>query len=419
MIDCIFNPKSVAVIGATDNSSKWGNWISEDLLKHKHIRNVYLIKQNQLISDIPEPLYLAVVCVPVAQFETVIDQLLEHGTKAIIGITTGFSEKGEQELEQRIIDKVRAKGSILIGPNCAGIWDAYSPIHCLPIGDFNKGEVGVISQSGGVIVDLANRLKEVNVGYSRVISTGNQNGIELKDLIENLANDQHTKVIAMYCEDVKKIPFEYINTVQKPIILFVPWATPAAIRAAKNHTNSDLTIALNVARNMMDFTAAIQFALSNQSRPKGRRTMLVSDTGGFGVIMSTSAEFNGLLIDEPSDTLKEQLRQVVSKQSTISNPIDLVGSSAGFTQSLVDVMNILQKSDEVDNIIMNIHLETEDSSGYMYGSLLAQEVMMGKKATIFTCFRFNTPGVKALLDWKMPVYRDADVAAAIMSMICN
>jgi acyl-CoA synthetase (NDP forming) len=281
------------------------------------------------------------------------------------------------------------------------------------------GNVGVISQSGGLVVDLAERLKPTGIGFSRVITIGNQNGVDLKDIIQSLNDDPHTEIIAMYCEGVDKIPFEYIQTLAKPLVLYVPWATPAAIRAAKRHTGSDLSIALNVVRNMMDFTAVIQYVNSWQPRSAAKRTMLVTDTGGYGVILSTSAEFNSLLIDEPSESLVSQITNVVSNQSTVANPIDMVGSSAGFTKDAVEVMKILQQSDEIDNIIMHIHVERDTDQDYLYAIQLANVIRQGGKPVIFTCFDYNASGVKALLKNRMVVCRDPDVAAALMKNVCN
>lgn len=419
MIDFIFNPSSVAVIGASNNPDKWGNWIADSLLKHKDKRSVFLIDKNKSIKDLPQALDLAVICVAVDEVECVVDQLLEINTKAIICITAGFSEKGNREFEQHIIDKAKSNGTVFIGPNCAGIWDANTPIDCLPLGEFTSGNVGVISQSGGMIVDLAERLKPTGMGFSRVISIGNQNGADLKDIIQSFIDDIHTEIIAMYCEDVDKIPFEYIQTLTKPLVLYVPWATPAAIRAAKRHTGSNLSIALNVARNMMDFTAVIQYMNSYQSRSAAKRTMLVTDTGGYGVILSTSAEFNSLLIDDPSEMLASKLSGVLSKQSTAANPIDMVGSSAGFTKDAVEVMKILQQSEEIDNIIMHVHIERGDEQDYQYATELARTVREGGKPVIFTCFNYNTSGVRALLDNRMVVCRDPDVATTLMKNVCN
>lgn len=419
MIDFIFNPSSVAVIGASNNPDKWGNWISNCLLKHKDKRSVYLIDKNKSIKNIPQPLDLAVICVAVEEVESVVDQLLEINTKAIICITAGFSEKGNSELEQRIVNNAKQNGTVFIGPNCAGIWDANTPIECLPLGDFMPGNVGVISQSGGLVVDLSERLKPTGIGFSRVITIGNQNGVDLKDIIQSLNDDTHTEIIAMYCESVDKIPFEYIQTLAKPLVLYVPWATPAAIRAAKRHTGSDLSIALNVARNMMDFTAMIQYVNSWQPKSAAKRTMLVTDTGGYGVILSTSAEFNSLLIDEPSKKLISEITNIVSNQSTVANPIDMVGSSAGFTKDAVDVMKILQQSDEIDNIIMHVHVERDVDQDYQYATQLANAVRQGGKPVIFTCFNYDTSGVKALLKNRMVVCRDPDVATALMKNVCN
>jgi acyl-CoA synthetase (NDP forming) len=419
MIDFIFNPSTVAVIGASNNPDKWGNWIADGLLKHKDKRSVYLVDKNKSIKDLPQALDLAVICVAVDEVEPVVDQLLEINTKAIICITAGFSERGNGELEQRIVDKAKSNGTVFIGPNCAGIWDANTPIDCLPLGEFTRGSVGVISQSGGLVVDLAERLKPTGMGFSRVITVGNQNGVDLKDIIQSFVDDIHTEIIAMYYEDVDKIPFEYIQTLSKPLVLYVPWATPAAIRAAKRHTGSNLSIALNVARNMMDFTAVIQYINACQPRSAGKRTMLVTDTGGYGVMLSTSAEFNSLLIDEPSEQLVSEIASVLSKESTAANPIDMVGSSAGFTKDAVEVMKILQRSDEVDNIIMHIHVERDTDQDYLYAIELARAVREGGKPVIFTCYNYNASGVKALLKNRMVVCRDPDVATTLMNNVCN
>lgn len=419
MLDYIFNPQSVAIIGASNDASKWGNWFAEDLNQHNDRRSVYVIGKDQSIRSIAEPLDLAVVCVPIYSFENTIDELLEHGTRAIVAITTGFGEKGNSELEQRIANKVAAAGSILIGPNCAGVWDAYSPLHCLPIGNFIPGNVSVISQSGGVIVDLAYRLREIGMGYSKAISVGNQSAVSCELLLQELEHDPNTKLIAMYYENVSLIPFKYISTIRKPVMLYVPWATDAAVRAALKHTNSKIVVAVNVARTMMEFVAAIQLALSNQPKPPSKRTMLVTDSGGLGVIMCTAAEFNSLLIDEPSEELKLRIAQVISPQSTASNPIDLVGKSAGFSIDAINVMRILQQSDEIDCIIATLHMDSDDPSDYQRGVELAQIVRAGGKATIFTCVNFNLPGVRALLDNNIPVLRDAEIAAGIMNMFCS
>jgi acyl-CoA synthetase (NDP forming) len=170
---------------------------------------------------------------------------------------------------------------------------------------------------------------------------------------------------------------------------------------------------------MMDFTAVIQYMNSDQPRSAGKRTMLVTDTGGYGVMLSTSAEFNSLLIDEPSEQLVSEIESVLSKESTAANPIDMVGSSAGFTKDAVEVMKILQRSEEIDNIIMHIHVERDTDQDYLYAIELAKAVYEGGKPVIFTCFNYNTSGVRALLKNRMVVCRDPDVATILMNNVCN
>lgn len=438
MLNILFNPKSVAVIGASSNPTKWGNWAAEQLMVDRHFRSIYFVNTRKevicdrqslrTIAEIPQPLDVAIVTVPLVSFEETIDQLLEHGTEVIVAITAGFGERDKAglELEQRVAKKVKDAGAVLIGPNCAGVLDNHSMFRCLPVlcpeREQAPGTIGLISQSGGLITDVHLRLKEVGLNFSRVISIGNCSGVLIKDLIASFEEDPNTKIIALYVENDKAIPYKAIENAKKPIVLMMPHHTPASIRAAKKHTNSTLSGAgLPYVDNVRDFIATIQAVNSNQ-HGEGERIMIVTDSGGMGIVAAADAEHNFLTVDQPSkqlvETLKTGLRNI--PQAVISNPLDLVGIPSGFSTATVNVMRVLQQSSEVDAIMMILFLiEAKLPTEYETGLELANVARTGGKPVVFVCKDLSSPGARALLEENMPVYRDVDTAVHMLEFLCG
>lgn len=443
----LFNPKTVGVIGASSNLSKWGNWIAEQVVRHKNIRKVYFVssKSEEIfdvhsltsIGEISEPLDVAIVAVPLNVFELTVDSLLLQGTKVIVAITTGFSERDNVgfELERRIVEKVHRAGSLLIGPNCAGIWDSYSPFHCLPIAEFNQGPVGLISQSGGVITDVALRLEDVGLGLSKIVSTGNQAGVSLPNLIACLDEDPNTKVIGLYIENEKSIPYHVFKRTSKPIVLLTPDTSPASRKAAMHHTNSvpsnnhynEMATVSNRAyhtRTISEFVSTLQLVLFGHKDIGQRRTAIVTDSGGLGIFAAAAVESSKLSIAQLSPTLKETLhKELKLPQAVIENPIDMINTKGGFTEPTIAAMKVLQASEEVDAIIFVLFL-IENAVNDMFadrqcGYRLATLAQEGNKPVVFVCKNLETGGTKELLSFNIPVYRDVETAVSMLEKLCG
>lgn len=434
----LFSPKSVAVVGASANPNKWGNWAAEQVAAHKHLRNVYLINPRgeiiygiqslASISEIPESLDVAIVTVPLVAFEETIDQLLKHGTKVIVGITTGFGERNKEgaELERRVVNKVTKAGSILIGPNCAGILDNHSSFHCLPVLCPERaqapGTIGLISQSGGLVTDVHIRLEEIGMNFSRVASIGNCSGVSLTDLLDCFEKDPNTKIIAMYLEDDDIVPYNLIEKVTKPVVVMMPHHTKASVKAARKHTNSKLKGApIDYVDNVRDLIATIQAANSKQHRA-GERVMIVTDTGGMGIQAAAEAEHNFLTMTRlRSKTLKLLENELkILPQAVLSNPLDMISIPSGFSEATIRAMKVLQHAPEVDAIIMILFLiEAKFKDEYETGVELAKLARAGGKPVVFVCKTYDSPGARALLEENMPVYRDIDTAVHMVEFLCG
>src|SRR5512133_2055042 len=237
-LEPLFAPRSVAIVGASDDPAKWGNWLGRGALKGEHRRPVYLVNRNggtvldrpayASLHDLPDAPELVVISVPAAAFEQTVDDALAVGARALVGITAGLGELGPeaQEREQELVERVRAAGAMLLGPNCLGVFDATSDLG-LASNEFPPGPIGLISQSG-------------NLGCSRFASVGDQADGDLAELVASFAAHDGTQLIAVYAEDFSdgRAFVDAAAAASTPVILLTVGRSDASIRAAVSHTGA-------------------------------------------------------------------------------------------------------------------------------------------------------------------------------------
>ena len=251
----LFAPDIVAVVGASDDSRKWGHFYARSVLRGEERRTVYLVnarggtvlgrETHRSLRDLPEVPDLALLIVPAAAFEEVVLEALELGVPALVAITAGLGELGpegrRQELE--LVARVRARGSVLVGPNCLGVLDTSSGLDASGFVDSPPGTVAVFSQSGSLGCDLAIRAHASGYGFSRFVSLGNQVDLTAAELIDHAVDDDGTDVIALYLEDViagRRLTeaARRARDAGKPVVMLGAGLTVAGARAAQSHTGS-------------------------------------------------------------------------------------------------------------------------------------------------------------------------------------
>ena len=210
----LFDPRSVAVLGASDDPAKWGQWIAAGALRGAHRRDVWLVNRNggeilghhafRGLDELPDAPELVVISLPAAAFEEAIDASLAAGARAIVAITAGLGEIDEagKDREAAVVERVRAAGAVMLGPNCLGVYDASAELD-LGMNEFSPGSMGLISQSGNLALELSLLAAQYGVGVSRFASLGNQADIDAAELVEAIAADEATRVIGVYCEDFR------------------------------------------------------------------------------------------------------------------------------------------------------------------------------------------------------------------------
>ncbi|MFG2949853.1 acetate--CoA ligase family protein [Streptomyces adustus] len=393
-LSALFDPVSVAVVGASDDPAKYGHAIAAQAVRANGRRPVHLVNRRggtvlgrtaaPSLSAIGEPVDLTVVCVPAAGFEAAVDEALECGARAIVAITAGFAETGAagRARQQAVAERVRAAGAVMVGPNCLGIADNTTDLF-LASDTFTPGGVALLSQSGNLALELQLRFAPHGLGFSRFVSLGNQADVTLVDLLSDCARHEDTRAIAVYAEDFAdgRAFAEAAAVAGKPVVLLTAGRGDASARSAQSHTGALTTSADVVTAACRDAgvelvatpreLTVVLAASAGPRRGAGRRVAVLTDGGGHGVIAADAVEAAGLSVPEIGAPARERLREVLWEQSAVANPVDLAGMGEQDPGSYAATVEALLAAEEVDAVLM---------TGY-FGGYAASEGGLGGGGT--------------------------------------
>ncbi|MEM7291935.1 MAG: acetate--CoA ligase family protein [Pseudomonadota bacterium] len=370
-----FNPSSVAVVGASTVPEKWGHFIARHCLLGSAQRRVYLINRSggellgqvsyTSLDELPEVPEFVVLVVPPAACESAIDEALALGCKGFLITAGGFSETDKEGAarEQRIVEKLRAQGARMFGPNCIGLHDAAADFHAGRI-LYPNGSIGMVSQSGVITHDLSRYCAEHNSGFSRVINLGNQADVNLCDSIASFVGHEPTKALVVYSEDLidgREFAAASADVVASgiPVILLTVGASEAAVDSARSHTGalvSDLAVVdsacVRAGVHRVDtveeaFSLAQAFVVTAHL-PRGDRVGILSDGGGPATLATELIANAGLSLPEFSPALRNRITQVSGARTATRNPVDLAGEADQDIAVYQKVANEMLSSGEID-----------------------------------------------------------------------
>ncbi len=376
----VFNPKSIAIIGASDNPAKLGNVILKNLVDGGYEGEIYPInpKYTELlglkchpnIKKIKGKVDLAIFAVPSKIVPAIADDCGKNGVKGIVVLSAGFGEVGNVELEEKLKKVVLKYNMAMIGPNCLGVMNPEKRVDSIffPFYKFGRpkvGEISLITQSGAVGSCIADLAAYYGVGFAKFASYGNGTTINDADLLEYFGADPKTEQILLYLEGTKDGAkllemLEKINK-KKPVIVLKAGKSKAAGEAAMSHTG-------NLAGNYMAYQAAFRqskaievdsvvdlFYVANmfsQARPKGKKVAVLTDGGGLGVLTADSLEEEGLEVVKFNKETTKKLKKVLPEYVNVVNPLDIVADSG--TDTYQKSLRILMEDKEIDSIIVII-----------------------------------------------------------------
>ncbi|MFN8444582.1 MAG: bifunctional acetate--CoA ligase family protein/GNAT family N-acetyltransferase [Caldilineaceae bacterium] len=354
-LDYIFQPQTVAVIGATEKEGSVGRTVLWNLISNPFGGTIYPVnpKRNNVlgiraypsIGEIPDKIDLAVLVTPAPSVPSVIDECVKSGVKGAIIISAGFKEIGPEgaKLEQQILATAREAKMRIIGPNCLGVMSPITGINAtFAKGMARAGNVGFISQSGALLTAVLDWSLRENVGFSNVISIGSMLDVDWGDLIYYLGDDPRTNSIVIYMESIGNAR-NFLSAARevaltKPIIVIKAGRTQAAAKAASSHTGSlaGSDDVLDVAFRRCGVLRVNKIAevfymaevLSKQPRPQGPNLTIVTNAGGPGVLATDALVQSGGKLAEISEKTLQNLNQILPAPWSHNNPIDILGDAS-------------------------------------------------------------------------------------------
>lgn len=431
----IFYPRSVAVIGASSDPGKIGYVVLRNLLRFPgHVYPINPRAQDilgkssyKIIGDVPGSVDAAVIAVPASVVPDVLRQCSEKGVALAIIVSSGFRETGgEGKKREEDLIEIAKNGRIrIVGPNCLGIISPHTNLNATfdPI-DPKKGHIGFISQSGAVITTIVDWSIPEEIGFSLIISVGNQIDLGFVDFIQVVAADPNTRAIILYVEEicggrefldvVKKI------TADKPVIALKSGSSARGQEAAASHTGS-------VAGNYQIYEAAfrqsgiipvysIQEAfdvaelVASEGYPKGNRALVITTAGGFAVMASDFAEWYGITLAPLPGAMTEELDAFLPPMWNRDNPLDIIGD--GGAERYARVFDVMIRFQDDWDIAVVIAVP----SAILDPNHLAQEIVRFSRNTrkmVIGCLLGGDSmrsGERVLQEAHIPNYREIEGA---------
>jgi len=378
------NPQSVAFYGANNKGNSLAAIQIMNLIKSGYDGNVYPIhlklesvmgfKAYKSITDIPEIPDLVIIVLPAKVIPQIFRECGEKGVKQIIVISGGFRELvGDRKntFTEEIKEIANHYGIRFIGPNCLGVFNNWFGLReenktfNIAIWEIlKKGNFSIASQSGTLSSQIWFDPENLDLGLSKSISVGNEANIDMVDCLEYYKDDDDTKVIGLYIEELKRgkkfLELAKEITPKKPIIVIYVGGSEAGNRALKSHTGS-LAGDAKIYEAIFKETGIIKtgyvqefldiaLILSRGILPKGKRLGIITNSGGPGAMVANNAERKGLNVLEFSDTLQRQLKEILPTNASFKNPVDCAFDT-NLPYFYINLPEILMKSGEIDAII--------------------------------------------------------------------
>ena len=402
-LDALFSPRSVAVIGASEGVSatgapKMGAAALEHLIAHGFAGDIYpvnprggTIQGRRAYTDlqsVPGEVDLALIVLPAEACLAAVRDCVAKGVKAAIVFGSGFSEAGNEALEDEMVAVARAGGLRLVGPNTAGFVDMGSKLVATisMIGSFRpfvSGGIAFVTQSGALGGSMLGRAMEEGVGFSHWVATGNQADIETADYVDYLIDRPEVEAIALFLEGVGDAE-RFLAVAQKaaaaakPIVVYKAGRSEVAAQAVASHTG-----ALAGSDRIFDgicrqyglvrvddvaelFSTALALSWLRDKLPRGRNIGIISASGGICGVAADECEAFGLEVPELPLVTQERMRAFTPPFAALRNPVDVTGQIRSFPTGYQDVVRTVAGEETIDAVLLLITMAAEPRASF-YG----------------------------------------------------
>lgn len=377
MLNPFFRPQGVAVIGASRNPHKLGYGVVRNLKEYRYQGGIYPVNKSateilgltcyESVAEVPDPVDLVIIIVPAPVVPNIIKQCGERGIKHAIVISGGFSETGNkgQKLEEELKSVAEEWGINFIGPNCIGTIDTHTPVNTTFVtGMPESGEIGFCSQSGAMVASVIDWALGAGVGFSRIVSLGNQVDVNETQMIRALHEDNQTQVITAYIEGVSNGK-NFMEVAQKaardkPVVALKGGRGESGARAVASHTGAlagsaeaygaaferSGVLQAETMEEMFDWARALAW----QPLPKGKKVAVLTNAGGPAILAVDALENAGLELAGLTSETKKYLESRLPKAASVSNPVDVLAGSGPGTYAVA--LDALLTDETVDSVVV-------------------------------------------------------------------
>lgn len=450
----ILAPTGIAVIGASVDPTKRGYKAMVGLIKDGYRGDIYPVnpkadmilgvKAWPSVTAIPGTPQLALICTPAATVPGLIAECGRRGIKGAVILASGFAEIGAEgaELEHEMMAKAEAHGVRIIGPNTSGVFNLHHHINLLALDNVKPGDVGIISQSGNMLLSLALEAQHNgHVGFSTYVGPGNQSDIGFNDYLRYLGEDEHTRVATLYVEGFrdgrKFLEVARDVTAMKPVVVYKSGSTEQGQKAASSHTGALAgSYAMTVDLLRQAGVSVVQYSdeilpvaegLGLLQKSRGKRVAVISDGGGQATIASDRLAEAGLELAELSEVTRQALRDVLFPQASTVNPVDVAGSTDANPSLLANCMEIVAADDNVDSVFLvgmfggySIRFAESLLGDEMRGAEAMVELSnaIDKPLVIYSLYTpIKPPALRRLHEAGLPVYPSIEQAVRVLAAL--
>jgi len=376
-LDCIFSPKAVALIGATENPGSVGRTVLENLRSGGFPGPIYPVNPKREtvlgmkaypgILSVSGKVDLAVIVTPPPSVPGIIRDCAQAGVKGAIIISAGFKEIGAAglELERQVLAEARHGQMRIVGPNCLGVMTPVGKLNAtFAAGMARPGSVGFLSQSGALCTAVLDWSLHENVGFSAFVSLGSMVDVGWGDLIYHLGDDPATRSIVIYMETIGDAR-AFLSAARevaltKPIIVIKPGRTQAAAKAAASHTGS-LTGSDEVLQAAFERVGVLRVetiselfdmaeVLAKQPRPRGPHLTIITNAGGPAVLATDSLITGGGLLSDLAPETMAAYNQILPPTWSHNNPVDIIGDAGAELYS--KAVELASKDPKTDGLLV-------------------------------------------------------------------
>jgi acetyl coenzyme A synthetase (ADP forming)-like protein len=371
-----FEAQSVAVLGASSRRGTIGGELFRNILQGEYKGAAYPVNRNgesvagvrgySTIGDIPDPIDLAVVCLPAAAVLESVESVLDAGVRAVCVISAGYAEVGSEgeERQRSLLASIRAHGARLLGPNCLGISSAAVRLNAtFASRAAPPGNIGFSSQSGALGLALLETTESRGLGLSAFVSIGNKADVSSNDLLEWWEDDPATEVVLLYLESFGN-PRRFGTLARrvartKPILAVKSGTTGSGARAASSHTaalaGSEAAVdalfhqAGVIRASTLEELIDVATLLSTGPMPRGRQVAVLTNAGGLGILCADACEAAGLELPQLTEETVRAIAPLLPSEASLANPVDMLGSASD--ASYEEVLPFLLADPRVDAVI--------------------------------------------------------------------